>query len=464
MDENTSAKFWQTAFVTGVVACVITAVLVLGQALATAIVSIVSLIITVINSLLNLAPDNTGEPKTFSSFLKNMLYVGPLLKVATFLVWCGVLGLAGHGFASYIQASRLVTIKGMVLTAKGALAENARVTLVLDGDRERTEIAKEGKFAFEKVDTSKEPAGRVLLKVRWQDASGESTVDLGKGQPGEVTVKLSPGQPPFRVSYRILNTMALDQLLREGEIPKEWEESLAGKPYIIPNGQLLALQSLLKRFSVPFTDQIINVGDYENKSISERLTAKRKNTSIFIGVDFTFFTQLESFQAWQSVLLPLETWRIMTIQPVAALEKRIRQELFQHTKINPEASFFLTLRKFSTREDLRKIAGLPLDPRQKKFLDYIIAITESGMPADFCELNLLSLRGCPESSGWHLMVKPPRCSSGWRSSKISRPGPFTSKTFKSGRTFPRHFAAGPQTKGLSTTRRFKKETGLVWQV
>ena len=30
------------------------------------------------------------------------------------------------------------------------------------------------------------------------------------------------------------------------------------------------------------------------------------------------------------------------------------------------------------------------------------------MPADFCELNLLSLRGCPESSGWHLLVKPPQ--------------------------------------------------------
>ena len=43
MIENTSGKSWQTAFVTGVVACVITAVIVLGQALATAIVSIVSL-------------------------------------------------------------------------------------------------------------------------------------------------------------------------------------------------------------------------------------------------------------------------------------------------------------------------------------------------------------------------------------------------------------------------------------
>ena len=113
------AKSWQTAFVTGVVACVITAVIVLGQALATAIVSIVSLIITVINALLNLEPDKGGEPRTFSSFLKNMLYVGPLLKGATLVVWCGVLGLAAYGTLTHIQASRLVTIKGMVLTATG---------------------------------------------------------------------------------------------------------------------------------------------------------------------------------------------------------------------------------------------------------------------------------------------------------------------------------------------------------
>ena len=215
-------------------------------------VSIVSLIITVINALLNLEPDKGGEPRTFSSFLKNMLYVGPLLKGATLVVWCGVLGLAAYGALTHIQASRLVTIKGMVLTAQGTLAENARVTLVLEAGRELTEIAKDGKFRFEKVDTSQEPTGRVLLKARWQDTSGERAVDLGKGRPGEVTVTLSPGQPPFREVYLTLNEMALDQFLWEGELPVEWERNLAGKPYIIPNSQFNTLKSLLQKFSVPF--------------------------------------------------------------------------------------------------------------------------------------------------------------------------------------------------------------------
>ena len=409
MLENTTGKSWQTAFVSGVVACVITAVIVLGQALATAIVSIVSLIITVTNALLNLEPDKGGEPRTFSSFLKNMLYVGPLLKGATLVVWCGVLGLAAYGTLTHIQASRLVNIKGMVLTAQGTLAENARVTLVLEAGRELTEIAKDGKFRFEKVDTSQEPTGRVLLKARWQDTSGERAVDLGKGRPGEVTVTLSPGQPPFREVYLTLNEMALDQFLWEGELPVEWERNLAGKPYIIPNSQFNTLKSLLQKFSVPFADKFIMAENQSGEAISEKITARRKNTSLFIGIEVPFLhTGLESFQFFKSLLTPLEPWSISNITPVATLEKGTRQRLFRDQKMDPESSFFFNLEKSATREDLQKIGRLSWSPAGKKVLDYMLAVTENGMPPYFCELNLFSLTECGSGASWSLQVAPPK--------------------------------------------------------
>ena len=358
---------------------------------------------------MNLEPDKGGEPRTFSSFLKNMLYVGPLLKGATLVVWCGVLGLAAYGTLTHIQASRLVTIKGMVLTAQGTLAENARVTLVLEAGRELTEIAKDGKFRFEKVDTSQEPTGRVLLKARWQDTSGERAVDLGKGRPEEVTVTLSPGQPPFREVYLTLNAMALDQFLWEGELPVEWERNLAGKPYIIPNSQFNTLKSLLQKFSVPFADKFIMAENQSGEAISEKITARRKNTSLFIGIEVPFLhTGLESFQFFKSLLTPLEPWSISNITPVATLEKGTRQRLFRDQKMDPESSFFFNLEKSATREDLQKIGRLSWSPAGKKVLDYMLAVTENGMPPYFCELNLFSLTECGSGASWSLQVAPPK--------------------------------------------------------
>jgi hypothetical protein len=335
------------------------------------------------------------------------------------VVWCGVLGLAAYGTLTHIQASRLVTIKGLVLTAQGTLAENARVTMVLEAGREFTEIAKDGKFSFEKVDISKEPAGKALLKARWQDTSGEKAVDLGKGRPEEVTVTLLPGPPPFREYYLTLNAMAWDQFLRTSQLPKEWEPLLAGTPRIIPNDQLEMVKSLVEKFSMPyptpFPGDFISVKNSvatkKVKSISKKVTDKRKNTPQFIGVGGggLFWWELKSFKDFQSLLQPLEHWSITAVKPVADLKEARWQELFRGQKISQKSVFFLDLKKFATREDLEKIAWL--EKNRSMYLDFLLAVTEGGMPDHFCELEIDSnifgetCDGFP--STWDLRVRAP---------------------------------------------------------
>ena len=135
MENSASQKYWQIAFIVGLVTCILAAFLVLGQTRVTVLVGVISLIIAVLNALLGARPSAPKDQTWLQTSLKKMFHVSPLLKATTCLVWLSTVGLAAYGWHAHLVASKIITLKGHVLTAQGGSADNATVKLYLSGGK-----------------------------------------------------------------------------------------------------------------------------------------------------------------------------------------------------------------------------------------------------------------------------------------------------------------------------------------
>src|SRR5712692_2444175 len=246
---STTIHRWQYAFLLGLATLIVASVLVFGVSSFTALVGAVAIAAGIINAFAGPAnrPDTSGN--WLLSTLKAFLNVGKFLKTATILIWLttAVIGSLGvyEGVRAY-KESKKITVEGLVLTAKGDPADKAVVKLFLShGDLQV--VADKGKFVFPKVDVSSEPSKTVKIQARSGTKQAELLVDISAGSPQGLVIQLPPGDPPFRVSYFVLKRHAIDYLL-QGKVDKEWQQKLAGQPYIVPNSVYKTLSSLAKSF------------------------------------------------------------------------------------------------------------------------------------------------------------------------------------------------------------------------
>jgi hypothetical protein len=423
MENSFSQKYWQLAFVVGLVIFILTAILVLGQTSVTALVAVISLIIAVLNALLGARPSAPKDQTWLQTCLTKMFHVSPLLKATTCLVWLSTVGLIAYGLYVNLEAKQIITLRGHVLTAQGSSADNAVVKLYLSGGKERIENASGGKFVFNQVNISHEPKS-LGIEAFWQGTSKKVEIDLTKGVPDEVTINLPPGKPPFRVQYFKLNGTAIDQLTR-GEITPDWEKRLSGKPYIVPNSVFVVLKSLLDNFSISFPyaegyiQKIRKSSSYENQEPEssgrkeEEEAAKRKGTPFFIGAQDLFWEiNIRTFNNFVDLLKPLVEWNSEPY--IDPYDKQMdflqlwHRNLKNYYHINSHINnlYIGSFKKYASTQDLYKIYKLA--NAHKKHLEYLLHITKQGVPSDFCPIELeLSFEECGAAAGWNLVVFPP---------------------------------------------------------
>ena len=150
MENPGSAKRrWQYTFLAGMVACIVSAFVVLDNAVFASTVTISTLAIGLVNSLLN--PTDSSQDQGFVLSKLNLgLNVSRFLKTATILIWLLTIGVSGYGALQYYLESRKVTIEGYVIAANGEPAAGTFITFFLSGKKESATTA-DGKFIFTKV-------------------------------------------------------------------------------------------------------------------------------------------------------------------------------------------------------------------------------------------------------------------------------------------------------------------------
>ncbi|HEY0080075.1 MAG TPA: carboxypeptidase-like regulatory domain-containing protein [Pyrinomonadaceae bacterium] len=249
-------KGWQYAFLAGVVVCVMTAMVAFGLSLFAAMVGGAMIVISIINGLLSRTTAGASGNNWLLSKLKHSLNVGLFLRTATVAIWIISIGLGIYCINQIRKESRKrevenrkITIEGLVITAGGEPADGAIVTVFLNRPRETT--TDKGRFIFPQLDFGEEPPKSLLIRTRWKTYEVETTVDLTKGPPQSLEIKLPPGASPLRVSYFLLEGHAIDFLLR-GKMDKRWEEKLAGQPYIVPNSVSQKIKELVRKFGEKF--------------------------------------------------------------------------------------------------------------------------------------------------------------------------------------------------------------------
>ena len=148
MENPGSAKRrWQYTFLAGMVACIVSAFVVLDNAVFASTVTI------------STSGDRSGHMKPYNScqdqgFVLSKLNLGlnvsRFLKTATILIWLLTIGVSGYGALQYYLESRKVTIEGYVIAANGEPAAGTFITFFLSGKKESATTA-DGKFIFTKV-------------------------------------------------------------------------------------------------------------------------------------------------------------------------------------------------------------------------------------------------------------------------------------------------------------------------
>lgn len=229
-----SLRSWQYAFVIGLCAFVASSLIVYGSSLFLAIAAVITIVFGILNGLLS--GPTAGEKNGVVSAFKRILNVSPLLKAAAIIVWLATIGISLYGglaFYSDYRERQKVTIEGTVLTAGGDLADQATVTLFLKRQNLETGTSG-GKFVFSKVDFRDEDLKHVRVHARLGSREGQLEIDLSQQRGTNLTIKLSPGDPPFRVTYFLLERQAIDFFL-QGKVDQRWEVKLAGQPFIVPN-------------------------------------------------------------------------------------------------------------------------------------------------------------------------------------------------------------------------------------
>lgn len=375
---DNSKRTWRYVFLAGVLACIISGFVVLDSTVFASIIALSTLAIGVINSLISPAGQNPKEQNWVVSKLKHGLDVGRFLKTATVLVWLVTIGITSYGALRYYYESKKITIEGYVIAASGEPATNALVTLFLTGRKESL-TTPDGKFTFARIDISNEPSKQLRLEVVWHDTKKEETIDLSSGALKGLTIKLPPGNPPFRVSYYLLEGDAIDLVVR-GEINSKWEKTLGGQPYIVPNGVLIHLRNLIKQFSIPF--QIgdgagirIDKTDKDNKTSSsydDQAVTRYEGKPLFQGSSGDSFSVYDlSANDVASMLRSKQQWGL------EAIPDKVR------TRNSPTGFDLSSLYfwKFASHEDFGVFE------RQRgwvnKRLEFYKHITKDSLPDDF---------------------------------------------------------------------------------
>ncbi|MEK6282748.1 MAG: carboxypeptidase-like regulatory domain-containing protein [Acidobacteriota bacterium] len=264
-----------------------------------------------------------------------------------------------------------VTIEGLVLSASGDPADNAVVTLFLTKKKEVV-TAPGGKFSFPKVDLSNEPSKSVRIRASWQTHEAEITADLKNGPPDALTIRLPPGDPPFRVTYFVLEGQAIDFLLRH-KMNARWEEKLGGQPFIVPNEVSKALSQLIKSYSEKSGYTFFEI-ENKGKNKSYDLTTEEYDVNFFTGSDQSSNLDIsDPRDLISSMKDERQPWRVF-------YSKNAK-------KIGIDA---LVFRKFIDRNDL----GLCEDSLFKSFYQHI---TKDYMPPDFGYVDIyfeVPVEGC----------------------------------------------------------------------
>ena len=356
-------RIWQYAFVIGMAACIVAAIVVFGMSSFTTILTVFGIVVGLFNAFLG-SSGSANEGNWFLSRIKHTLDVSNFLRVATVVVWLAAIGVVTYGVRNYYHEAQKVTLSGRVLTAGGDPAGNARVVLNLQNKKEVVTAA-DGTFTFANLDLSQEPLKKVQLEVVWKDLTTSESVDLATDR--QRTINLPPGAPPFRVSYITLEGAAIDLLLR-GQIDERWEERLGGQPIILPNSVSNSLRYLTKTFSVPKEmtegeDFSLENGSGARESEGKRIEAKMVGKPSFLGSDGDSLHGSVSEKLLLSLTAPNEGWNV---------------EIGEVGDWEPVQS--LSFWRFAKREDLER------ENFRNGFDNYI---TKQHMPADFCFLRVM---------------------------------------------------------------------------
>jgi hypothetical protein len=372
-----SLRIWQIAFLIGLSAFLLGSIFVLGSALFVAVVGVLGITVTIVSQLLSSPRSHNNWPV---STAKAFLNVPPFLKGATIIVWLVTLSIWSYvGFAGYraYRDRQKVTLEGIVLSARGNPVDKATVVLLLKGGYLET-ISSNGKFSFAKTDLSGEDTRQLKIHARLGSKEGEVEIDLSKGVPKNILIKLSPGDPPFRITYFVLERHAIDFLL-QGKMDSQWEEKLAGQPFIVPNEVYDSLSRLIKSFSSELPE-MSDFGFYKVergvRSNQQSMPTDKGIKSYFVGsydgadVDLTGIPELlntiTSDQQWKLFLAPT-----------------LKQEL----------PYPLIFRKFVNRSELSLLSNRPIG----KFYSYI---TREYMPEDFGYLEVYLSGVCGDDPPW----------------------------------------------------------------
>ncbi len=377
-----SIRLWQWTFLIGVTALLLSSVLVFGPSLFAAIATAVAISIGVINLLLSKPVANNNN--RLLSALKETLNVNRFLKAATVTVWLATLSISSYGgliVYSDFKERQKITIEGLVLTAGDYPADKATVVLYLKQGNLQT-VTSNGKFTFAKIDLSAETIKKVKIHAHLGSKEGEAEIDLSTGGPQNLVIKLSPGDPPFRVTYFLLEDQAINFLL-QGKVDERWEAKLAGQPFIVPNRVYQSLSRLIKNFSK--NSVAISVGFYKEEGgrRSEPQSGQNPIKSSFVGSSDGGFVPI--YSAAPELLGTLtdnkQQWRVF-LDPVKKASL-------------PDT---LVFRKFVNQQDLALLSHEPIG----KFYEFI---TKEYMPPDFGYVELYLSGVCGDDPPQYVWAK-----------------------------------------------------------
>ena len=369
-------RIWQYAFVLGIASSIVAAIVLFGVSTFTTVLTVTGIIVGIFNALLG--SKNSTDGSWFLSRVKHSLDVSGFLKVATIVVWLTTAGLVSYGVVQYRYESQRVTLTGRVLTAGGDPAANARVVLLTRNKREAMTSA-DGGFVFSSIYLGDEPTSQVKIEVDWKARTAAETIDLAKLTSNPLIIKLSPGDPPFRVSYVMLEGPAIDLFLR-GQIEKGWDERLGGKPYIVSNPVFQTLQYLSKHYSTKMYSgeevetTIETTGDPKE---DPRLNRKLDGSLSFVGSEGDSIESEPSANDLLGVFDAQQSW-------TAAISSGEPENILTN----------LSFWRFAKQQDLEKFR-LPepgVIPRNVS-VDFYKYISRNAMPSDFCLVSMV-MGGC----------------------------------------------------------------------
>jgi hypothetical protein len=285
-----------------------------------------------------------------------------------------------------ILAGKTVTIEGFVLTAGGEPADNALVTLFLNGKLLERKAAADGKFSFSDLDPSQFGTGEIVFTAKLGNLEAKLPINPSTDQLSNLIIKLPPGPPPFSVEYFILEGPAIDFLL-QGKIETRWAKKLGGDTPIAGNDVFNDLKKLINNFSSPFQYEQFEISNSESQSretiYDQQTGSKSQNRPFFLGgsKDHPLDRDL-SRDEFAELLNPEEKWHLIVTPERGLTAKRPRVL----PDITAESFFFW---RFATSDDVKMVLQTEY-LNDRKEADFYRYITSEYLPPDFFIFSMQS--------------------------------------------------------------------------